>query len=202
MENPMKIICHGDSLTEGSDIERAYTWSAIVEHNLRLPVLNNGIGGDTTAGMLSRLSYDVVQQQPHIVILMGGTNDLWWDLNMNLIQANFSAMVSQAKYHGIAPIVGLPLPFLIEKASAQEWRPPVKGYEHLFSQINQLVENLKTSADQWEVPILDFHSLFLDDQGTAKMSLYLEDGVHAAKAGHRAMGKYAAKVIRDVFHIA
>jgi hypothetical protein len=40
----MKIICHGDSLTEGSDIERAYTWSAILEHNLRLPVLNNGIG--------------------------------------------------------------------------------------------------------------------------------------------------------------
>jgi hypothetical protein len=34
------------------------------------------------------------------------------------------------------------------------------------------------------------------------MSLYLEDGVHAAKAGHRVMGEYAAKVIRDVFHIA
>jgi acyl-CoA thioesterase I len=202
MEKSMKIICHGDSLTEGSDIEKAYTWSSIVEYNLRIPVLNHGIGGDTTAGMLSRLPYDVVQQQPNIVILMGGTNDLWWDLELNLIQANLSAMVNQAKYHGIAPIIGLPLPFLIEKARAQEWRPPVKGYAHLSSQINHLKENLKTSADQWEVPVLDFHRLFLDDQGMVKMSLFLEDGVHAAKDGHRVMGRYAAKVIRDVFHLA
>jgi len=36
---------------------------------------------------------DVVQQQPDIVIFMGGTNDLWWDLELNLIQANLSAMI-------------------------------------------------------------------------------------------------------------
>ena len=83
----MKIICHGDSLTEGSDIEKAYTWTSILEHNLRVPVENHGIGGDTTAGMLSRLPYEVVQQQPAIVIFMGGTNDLWWDLELNLIPA-------------------------------------------------------------------------------------------------------------------
>ena len=198
----MKIICHGDSLTEGSDIEKAYTWSSIVEYNLRIPVLNHGIGGDTTAGMLSRLPYEVVPQQPNIVIFMGGTNDLWWDLELNLIQANLSAMVNQAKYHGIAPIIGLPLPFLIDKASSQEWQPPVKGYAHLYSQINHLAENLKTSADEWEVPVLDFHRLFLDDQGMVKMSLFLEDGLHASKIGHRVMGTYAAKVIRDVFHLA
>ena len=64
-------------MTEGSDIEKAYTWSYLIEHNLRVPVLNHGIGGDTTAGMLSRFPLDVVQQLPDIVIFMGDTNDLW-----------------------------------------------------------------------------------------------------------------------------
>jgi len=27
----MKIICHGDSLTEGNDIEKAYTWTSLLE---------------------------------------------------------------------------------------------------------------------------------------------------------------------------
>ena len=81
----MKIICHGDSLTEGVDVEKAYSWTSLVEHNLRVSVVNHGIGGDTTAGMLSRFPYEVAQQQPAIVILMGGTNDLWWDLELNLI---------------------------------------------------------------------------------------------------------------------
>lgn len=198
----MKIVCHGDSLTEGSDIEKAYTWTSLVEHNLRIPVLNHGIGGDTTAGMLSRLPYEVVQQHPVIVILMGGTNDLWWDLELNLIQANLHAMVCQAKYHGIAPVIGLPLPIWIEKASAQDWEPPAKGYEHLSSQITNLAETLKASADQWEVPVLDFHHLFLNNQGTVNEPLFLEDGLHPSKDGHRVMGVHTAKLIKDVFHFA
>lgn len=196
----MKIICHGDSLTEGGHIEKAYTWTSLLEHNLMVPVLNRGISGDTTAGMLSRLPYEVTQQQPRIVILMGGTNDLWWDLELNLIQANFSAMVCQAKYHGIAPVIGLPLPIWIEQAKVQEWESPIKGYEHLSARLNNLVEILKASADQWEVPVLDFYHLFLNSQGTVKTSLLLEDGLHAAKDGHRVMGIYAAKLIKDVFH--
>ncbi|MCG8615176.1 MAG: GDSL-type esterase/lipase family protein [Desulfobacterales bacterium] len=198
----MKIICHGDSLTEGRDIERAYTWSSLVQNNLEVTVLNHGIGGDTTAGMLSRFPFDIVQQKPDAVIFMGGTNDLWWDLELNLIQANLSAMVCQARYHGIASIVGLPLPIWIDKAREQEWEPPVNGYAHMSSKLSQLVKNLKSSAALWEVPVLNFHSLFLDDQNQVQTSMFLEDGVHAGKDGHRAMAIYAAKVIKEIFHFS
>lgn len=198
----MKILCHGDSLTEGRDIEKAYTWTGLVEHNLRIQVLNHGIGGDTTAGMLARLPLDVVQPRPDIVIFMGGTNDLWWDLELNLIRANLAAMVSQVQYHGIAPVIGLPLPIWIEKARAGDWEPPVNGYEHLSFRIGELACKLKTSAEQWEVPVLDFHSLFLDDHGSVKTSLFLDDGLHASKNGHRVMGIYAAEVLKDVFHFS
>ncbi len=46
--------------------------------------------------MLARFPLDVVSLKPGIVILMGGTNDLWYDLDANLILANLSAMVNQA----------------------------------------------------------------------------------------------------------
>lgn len=198
----MKILCHGDSLTEGSDIEKAYTWTSLVEHNLKVPVLNKGIGGDSTAGMLSRLSCEVIPQQPAIVILMGGTNDLWWNLELNLIQSNLRAMVSQVRYHGITPVLGLPLPIWIEKAKAQEWGAPLKGYVHLSAQIDKLAQSLKSHADQWEVPVLDFHNMFLNDEGIVNKSLFLEDGVHPSQVGHRVMGIYAAKFLKDVFHFA
>ena len=75
-----RIICHGDSLTEGKDIEAAYRWPSLLQNALGTEVINTGIGGDTTAGLLSRFATDVIPRKPDAVILMGGINDFWWDL--------------------------------------------------------------------------------------------------------------------------
>lgn len=87
-----RIICHGDSLTEGTDIEEAYRWPSLLQNALGTEVLNTGIGGDTTAGLLSRFSTDVIPRKPDAVILMGGTNDFWWDLPVNNVLANLFSM--------------------------------------------------------------------------------------------------------------
>ncbi len=47
------IVCHGDSLTEGSDLEKNYTWPHLVENNIKVSVINSGIGGDTSGGLLA-----------------------------------------------------------------------------------------------------------------------------------------------------
>ena len=44
-----RILCHGDSLTEGTDIEAAYRWPSLMQNALGAKVSNTGIGGDTTA---------------------------------------------------------------------------------------------------------------------------------------------------------
>jgi lysophospholipase L1-like esterase len=48
------IVCHGDSLTEGSDLENNYTWPQLVENQIQVTVINRGIGGDTSGGLLGR----------------------------------------------------------------------------------------------------------------------------------------------------
>ncbi len=84
-----KIICHGDSLTEGADIEPAYRWPSLLQNALGgIEVINTGIGGDSTAGLLSRFTADVVSHKPDTVILLGGTNDFWWDIPVNMVMAN------------------------------------------------------------------------------------------------------------------
>jgi acyl-CoA thioesterase I len=198
----MKIICHGDSLTEGADLEKAFTWPSLLENNLQVSVVNHGIGGDTTAGMLSRFSFEVLQQRPSLVIIMGGTNDLWWDLDVNIIQANLSSMVCQARHYDITPIMALPLPFWREKAEKQDWEPPARGYDHFGARLHELVKILTISSDQWETPLLDFHSLFLNDQGNVKTEFFLEDGLHANRAGHLCMSKHANQLLNDVFNFA
>ena len=42
----MKTICHGDSLTEGVELEKAYIWSSLLENQLKVSVINHGIIGD------------------------------------------------------------------------------------------------------------------------------------------------------------
>ncbi len=194
-----QIVCHGDSLTEGADIETAYRWPTLLQNALRVEVVNTGIGGDTTAGLLSRFSVDVVSCKPIAVILMGGTNDFWWDLPVNTVMANLYSMAYQAQHHDIAPLFGLPLPFDRDAAKKQPFNPPDDGYDQMYSKLNAFVSKLKTAAKESEIPVLDFYGLFMDDRGRVKTEDFLEDGLHANREGHRQMASMAAEQLKEWF---
>lgn len=57
----MKIVCLGDSLTYGFGVSRSNSWTNIVNEETRLEIVNKGINGDTTSGMLARFNEDVVK---------------------------------------------------------------------------------------------------------------------------------------------
>ena len=194
-----RILCHGDSLTEGTDIETAYRWPSLLRNALGTEVINTGIGGDTTAGLLSRFSTDVIPRKPDAVILMGGTNDFWWDLPINTVLANLFSMAYQAQYHGIAPLFGLPMPFDENQAAKQPYSPPDAGYEKLLAQIRSMGQKLKTTAGESDIPVLDFYHLFIGDGGRIRSELFLDDGMHANRQGHRMMAELAASQIADIF---
>jgi lysophospholipase L1-like esterase len=176
-----KIICHGDSLTEASDLDNNYTWPTLVENRLNLKIIKSGIGGDTSGGMLSRFYPGVVQHQPDLVIIVGGTNDLWWDLGINLIQANIFAMACQARFHNITPIVGLPLPLLMKNIERQEMMAPIAGWQKCVNQLSDLVQALAAS------------------NGQTHAKYYQEDGLHPNKPGHLRMADKAVDLLRDQF---
>lgn len=88
----MRIICFGDSITEGRSIsdpprpaEYVHAlearWPTILGNILRsktrspLEVLNKGVGGNTTKDALERLERDVLCNLPALVIIEFGFND-------------------------------------------------------------------------------------------------------------------------------
>jgi len=184
-----KIVCHGDSLTEASDLDKIYTWPILVENRLNLEIIKSGIGGDTSGGMLGRFYCDVVRHQPDLVIILGGTNDLWWDLEVNLIQANIFAMACQAQFHHITPIVGLPLPLHMENIRQTEMMAPIAGWQKCIQKLLDLVTALKTSAGESDIACLDFYQEFSAENGAAIGKYYLDDGLHLNKQGHRLMAE-------------
>ena len=187
------LICHGDSLTQGADLDRRSAWPAQVASRLNITVTNNGIGGDTTGGLLGRFYAEVVQHHADAVIILGGTNDLWWDLDLKWVRANIFTMACQAAHHDMIPLVGLPPPILVEKARLQDFAGPEGGYARFVDQLRMLVEALELAAGQNEVACLDFHRPFLDNAGKAIEEYFLDDGLHPNHAGHRLMADMAIK---------
>jgi lysophospholipase L1-like esterase len=193
------IVCHGDSLTEGADLNSNCTWPLLVESQIKVKIINSGIGGDTSGGLLGRFYHDVVRHTPEMVLIMGGTNDLWWNLDINLIQANIFAMACQAEFHNIVPVVGLPLPLHMENIRQQKMMAPIGGWENCIRKLAQLVEALATSAGESDIAIIDFYHLFLDDRDEVQGKYFLEDGLHPNKEGHRLMAEKAAGLLTSTF---
>jgi lysophospholipase L1-like esterase len=193
----LRIICHGDSLTEGADVDAHLRWPSLLQTALDIEVINTGIGGDSTAGMLSRFPTDVVQQKPRAVILLGGTNDFWWDLSLKTSISNLYTMAYQAQYYGIVPLFGLALPFDVQQAKNQYENQPEAGYEKLFEKIEQLNSRIKALAQADDIMVINFYDLFLTQARNVRTDCYLEDGVHPNENGHQRMAQLAVSILRS-----
>ncbi|MGD9051936.1 MAG: GDSL-type esterase/lipase family protein, partial [Desulfobacterales bacterium] len=179
-------------------LDRPSTWPSRVASCLKIKVVNSGIGGDTTGGLLGRFYPEVVHQHADAVLIMGGTNDLWWDLDLKLIRANIFTMVCQATHHDMIPLVGLPPPILVRKARLQDFAGPEGGYARFVDQLKVLVNALELAANQNEVTCLDFHTPFLDKVGNPIEEYFLDDGLHPNQAGHKLMADIATEMLKGL----
>lgn len=180
-----KLVCLGDSLTEGYMIDLSRRWTDLLSKEVSFPIVNSGISGDTTAGMLARFSSDVLAHQPSHLIIMGGTNDLYFDLDDKYIISNIKAMLRQAKYHKIEYIIGIPTPvYPIQSASSGLFISEAKFIERIESYKKLLIAFAKGDG----CPYIDFSV-------SMNKALMLEDGVHPNEMGQKEM----VKLVSDFF---
>ena len=69
------IIVLGDSITAGYGLKTEQAYPYLLSQKLNLPILNRGVNGARTADGLTRLSADVLSQEPWIVMIALGGND-------------------------------------------------------------------------------------------------------------------------------
>jgi len=180
------IVCHGDSLTEGYDIDLSQRWTDLLQLSIDAQIINSGISGDTTAGMLARFKPMVIDHAPSHVVIMGGTNDVSHRIPFDLIMSNIQTMTRQARHYGIESVIGLPTPVFVQSDVLGDAEVLLMGEFAL--QMQKFNERLKqfARADGWSV--IDFGTGMHAD-------LFLNDGVHPNEAGQIVMMNNAKDVL-------
>ena len=188
-----KLICLGDSLTFGLRVPQSQTWPRLVQET-GIEVINLGICGDTTGGMLARLPAILKEhaKTQAVVLIMGGSNDIFYSGTDMAARSNLGAMVHQTIAAGLIPVVGIPLPIVSEDAP-QEWEP-VANFHRSAKLLEDYCAWLKTYCKAFGIPVVDFRADFLDARGSARRELYC-DGLHPNAQGHRLMASKIGEML-------
>jgi acyl-CoA thioesterase-1 len=179
----MTIVCLGDSITFGYGVPAKSGWVSLAQMESGHEMINAGISGDTTGGMLSRFDRDVLSQKPDAVMLLGGINDLIAGCGAGPIRSNVTAMAQQAVARSMRVLIGT-LPPVYPPYLPAEWLPTFQLWAG--EQEYQLYQSwLPVFAEGFHCSLVDFYRSF-QCQAAAPES-YLFDGLHPNQSGHRIM---------------
>ncbi len=143
------IICFGDSLTEGVGASAGEDYPAQLSRQLRLPVINSGRRGDTTADALERLPRDVVGKNPRLVIVLLGGNDFLRRVPLPETRRNLIAIVEGIQQSGaMVALAGMRLGvFTDEYASLFEEIAEQLGALYLPGIMKGILSDAKLKSD-------------------------------------------------------
>lgn len=192
----MKLVCIGDSLTTGYGVFRNECWVSIIRDKLKIDILNKGINGDTTAGMLSRSFRDVVENNPTHVIIMGGCNDFMGGRSLNMVKDNLSELIKEALMYNIVPIVGIE-PEIDEFLAKKKWSGSLD-----YKKINEVEKEYRNWIIKFckenSICYIDFYNCFYENLKSINSRQLLIDGIHPSILGHKLMAEYAITSLKSI----
>src|SRR5262245_35768570 len=156
------VIMLGDSITEGID------WRELFPD---VHILNRGIGGDTSTGVLNRLD-EVIARHPKVVFLMIGANDLQMGVPVRTISDNCRSIVALLRQNQIRVVLHNVL-----YARADYRAQPT-------SKVNELNDLLSDLCSPPRVLCLNLNKIVAEG-GTLSPSFSV-DGLHLNTAGYLA----------------
>ncbi|VEI06470.1 GDSL-type esterase/lipase family protein [Kurthia zopfii] len=171
------IVMFGDSMILYNEWDEQFP---------NLHIVNRGIGGDTTAGLLRRLP-DVTMGQPQKIVIMIGTNDLSLKVPQKKIIENYQLLITQIKEQTPKTkiILTTVLPF----------NEDIRSTKVENGQIMKLNEEIRNLAKQNNVLLVDLYDVFL--KGHQLNKAYTSDGLHLNGEGYAIWQQKLAKVLEE-----
>lgn len=159
-----QVVMLGDSITE---LGLWQEWFA------GTPVLNRGIGGETSADLLRRL--DTAIGRPAAVFLLIGTNDLTLGVSLREVVSNVRALLAEIERRAPAT-----------RVVVQSVMPRTPRYRDDLHRLNRAYQALVAEADD-HTEYLDLWPALADENGRLREEL-TEEGVriHLNGAGYAA----------------
>ena len=172
-----KILFLGNSITEKGN------WRKLLKDST---IINRGISGDNTFGVLNRLE-DITKRKPSRIFLLIGVNDLSKNIPNEVIIENIFSIVG--KIRTASPKTRIFLHSLLPV------NPAVKDFPISFAKQENILEingQLKKYGDVFKFTYIDLHSQFLDKQNALDVR-YTLDGLHLNAAGYQRWVLYLKK---------
>jgi lysophospholipase L1-like esterase len=183
----MKIICMGDSLTKGYKIKKKESWVALADSRSEHNWINQGILGDSSTGLLSRLERDCFSHNPQAAILMAGTNDIIQGVSLPIIQSNMACIVHHCHHFNVSPYLGIPILADPELASVC-WGNHI-DFESVNHQLLDYHSWLVQFGEQFSCPVIDFQTGFSNAIAAAPDKDWYLDGLHPTALGNEILAK-------------
>lgn len=193
----MKLLFFGDSITDaGKNVEtpslvynygvgfvRMIADKVFHEDPEKYKIINRGNSGNRLVDMYARMKPDVWEQEPDVVTVLAGINDIWLEL---LFKNGFTVERYEKVYRLIIeetkqalPNVKMILcePFVLKGSATMDTEEVPNKFE-MFSKIYDYAKVVKKLAKEYDLTFLPLQEKFTLATKNCKVEHYLYDGVH------------------------
>lgn len=163
-----EIAFVGNSITEGGK------WQELFQQK---NIINRGISGDVTYGILARLD-EVLESKPAKVFLLSGVNDMKRGTPNEVILNNFKRMIVMVKTQ--SPKTTL---YMQSVLPVNEGMLPAIYAQVKNAKIKDLNQKLEALCKEMGVNYINLHPALADEKGSLKKELSI-DGLHLRQASY------------------
>jgi lysophospholipase L1-like esterase len=168
-------LVKGQTIFLGNSITEMGKWKELTG----IPsVVNRGIGGDITFGVLQRLG-EIIQRQPAKLFMLIGINDIGKDIPDEKIADNCRKIIARVKAESPATVIFL--------QSILPVNPAVRRFPQHYDKEDHVVHTnalLRKVAEESNVRFVNLYPLFLNGQQRLDESL-TTDGLHLNEKAYK-----------------
>ncbi len=180
--NAPVVVVLGDSLAAGLHLPADRAFPAALQRQLAAKgqpfrLRNAGVSGDTSAGGLARLDWQL-RQKPDVLVLELGANDGLRGVKTSATEQNLREILERTRAAGVQPLL---LGMRVPPSLGQD-------YSEDFAAIYPAL------AAEFEIPFVPF---FIEGVGGVP-SMNLADGMHPTPEGHERIAANVAPALAEV----
>ncbi|MTH51958.1 hydrolase [Bacillus mangrovi] len=186
-----KILFIGDSITDAGrrkdkeEIGKGYVKlirDYYVQHELQAFICNKGVSGNRVTDLADRWEKDVIRENPDVVSISIGINDVWRQLDSPGIKQVLPDEFKEVYTHLLLETT--------EKTSARLiLMEPTIIEEDLQSEGNRklapYITVIRDLAEKFQAKLIPSHVAFLEDLKQSDRTALTTDGVHLTSRGSR-----------------
>jgi lysophospholipase L1-like esterase len=187
-----RILCFGDSITRAGYPQRLAARLGDVE------VVNAGVNGNTTRLALRRMQRDVLEREPHVVVIFFGTNDCRLaepkvHVPLDEYRANLQRMIDEVTGKGAKVVLCTPPPIDAQAYFTRHAKAPFDAAGGLEKVLAGYRQGAIEVGEKNKLPVVDLNQLMAKD-----LSWRSADGVHPTEPGSDVIAGHVGAAVRPL----